>query len=110
MHRPGLDADPRGPGRRRRAILALRDDAAPLPDQLSSLAGQYRAVGDVAVDFTVTGEPRRLSEQASLVAYRTAQEGLTNAASTRPASPSRSPSASSPARSRSPSPTRYRRR
>jgi signal transduction histidine kinase len=71
----------------RRAILALRDDSAPLPDQLSSLAGQYRAVGDVPVDFTVTGEPRPLSEQASLVAYRTAQEGLTNARKHAPGQP-----------------------
>ncbi len=71
----------------RRAILALRHDAAPLPDQLSLLAGQYRAVGDVAVDFTVTGEPRPLSEQASLVAYRTAQEALTNARKHAPGQP-----------------------
>jgi len=71
----------------RRAILALRDDAAPLPDQLSSLAAQYRAVGDLAVDFTVTGEPRPLSEAASLVAYRTAQEGLTNARKHAPGQP-----------------------
>ena len=71
----------------RRAVLALRDDAAPLPDQLSSLAGQYRAVGDLAVDFTVAGEPRPLSEQASLVAYRTAQEALTNARKHAPGQP-----------------------
>ncbi len=71
----------------RRAILALRDDAAPLPDQLSSLAAQYRTVGDLAVDFTVTGEPRPLSEAASLVAYRTAQEGLTNARKHAPGQP-----------------------
>ena len=71
----------------RRAVLALRDDATPLPDQLSSLATQYRAVGDLAVDFTVTGEPRPLSEAASLVAYRTAQEGLTNARKHAPGQP-----------------------
>ena len=71
----------------RRAILALRDDAAPLPDQLSSLASQYPAAGDLAVDFTVTGEPRPLSEAASLVAYRTAQEGLTNARKHAPGQP-----------------------
>jgi signal transduction histidine kinase len=71
----------------RRAILALRDDAAPLPDQLSSLAAQYHAVGDLAVDFSVTGEPRPLSEAASLVAYRTAQEGLTNARKHAPGQP-----------------------
>ena len=68
-------------------MLALRDDAAPLPDQLSSLAAQYRAVGDLAVEFTVTGEPRPLPEQASLVAYRTAQEGLTNARKHAPGQP-----------------------
>ncbi|HEY5354521.1 MAG TPA: histidine kinase [Streptosporangiaceae bacterium] len=39
----------------RRAIMALRDDAAPLADQLSALAQEYRADGDVAIDFTVTG-------------------------------------------------------
>src|SRR6185312_11232955 len=37
----------------RRAILALRDDAAPLPDQLSALAEEYRADGDAPVDFQV---------------------------------------------------------
>ena len=42
----------------RRAILALRDDAAPLPDQLSALAEEYRADGDAPVDFSVTGSPR----------------------------------------------------
>ncbi len=71
----------------RRAVLALRDDAAPLPDQLSSLAAQYRAVGDLAVDFTVAGPPRPLSEQVSLVAYRTAQEALTNARKHAPGQP-----------------------
>ena len=71
----------------RRAVLALRDDAAPLPDQLSSLAGQYRVADEEAVDFTVTGEPRPLSEQASQVAYRTAQEGLTNARKHAPGQP-----------------------
>ena len=42
----------------RRAILALRDDVAPLPDQLSSLVDEYRSVGDVAIDFSVSGEGR----------------------------------------------------
>jgi signal transduction histidine kinase len=39
------------------------------------------------VDFTVTGPPRPLSEQASLVAYRTAQEALTNARKHAPGQP-----------------------
>ena len=71
----------------RRAILALREDAAPLPDQLASLAAQHQAAGDAAVDFTVTGEPRPLSEQATEVAFRTAQEGLTNARKHAPGQP-----------------------
>ena len=71
----------------RRAILALREDAAPLPDQLASMAAKYRADGDQAVDFTVTGTPRPLSEQVTQVAYRTAQEGLTNARKHAPGQP-----------------------
>jgi signal transduction histidine kinase len=71
----------------RRAVLALREDAAPLPDQLASLAAQYRADGDQAVDLAVTGSPRPLSEQVTHVAYRTAQEGLTNARKHAPGQP-----------------------
>jgi len=71
----------------RRVVLALRDDAAPLPDQLSSLADQYRAVGDLAVDFTITGEVRPVSAEASQAAYRTAQEALTNARKHAPGQP-----------------------
>ena len=71
----------------RRAVLALRDDAAPLPDRLSLLADQYRAVGDVAVDFTITGEVRPVSAEASQAAYRTAQEALTNARKHAPGQP-----------------------
>jgi signal transduction histidine kinase len=71
----------------RRAVLALRDEAAPLPDRLSSLADEYRAVGDSAVDFAVMGEPRTLPEQISLTVYRTAQEALTNARKHAPGQP-----------------------
>jgi signal transduction histidine kinase len=71
----------------RRAILALRDDAAPLPDQLASLAAQYQATGDATIQLTVTGEPRPLTGPAALVAYRTAQEGLTNARKHAPGQP-----------------------
>ena len=73
----------------RRAILALRDDAAPLPDQLASLAAQYQATGDATIQLTVTGEPRPLAGPAALVAYRTAQEGLTNARKHAPGQPVR---------------------
>jgi signal transduction histidine kinase len=71
----------------RRAILALREDAAPLADQLASLTARHQAAGDAAIDLTVTGEPRPLSEQATQVAYRTAQEGLTNARKHAPGQP-----------------------
>lgn len=71
----------------RRAILALREDTAPLPDQLAKLAAQYQAAGDATIQLTVTGEPRPLSEQAVQVAYRAAQEGLTNARKHAPRQP-----------------------
>ncbi|HEX3195369.1 MAG TPA: histidine kinase [Streptosporangiaceae bacterium] len=71
----------------RRAILALREDAAPLPDQLASLAAQYQAAGDTVINLSVTGLPRPLSEQVTHVAYRTAQEGLTNARKHAPGQP-----------------------
>jgi signal transduction histidine kinase len=63
----------------RRAVMALRADAGPLAEQLSALVSQYRMAGDMDVSCTVTGTVRHLDEQASLTAYRTAQEGLTNA-------------------------------
>ena len=71
----------------RRAILALRDNAAPLADQLSCLADEYSAGGDVAVDFAVTGSPRPVAPAASLAAYRAAQEALTNARKHAPGQP-----------------------
>jgi signal transduction histidine kinase len=76
-----------GMAQARRAILALREDAAPLPDQLARLAAQYQAAGDATIQLTITGDPRPLSEQAVLVAYRAAQEGLTNARKHAPGQP-----------------------
>ncbi len=71
----------------RRAVLALREDSAPLPDQLSSLVTEYRAAGDLEVDYSVTGEVRPLPGKATLVAFRTAQEALTNARKHAPGQP-----------------------
>lgn len=71
----------------RRAILALRDDAAPLSDQLSALAQEDHADGDVPVDFRVSGSPRTVGAEVGLTAYRTAQEALTNARKHAPGQP-----------------------
>src|SRR5580704_9977660 len=73
----------------RRAVLALRDDAAPLAERLSSLADQYRAVGDLAVDFEVTGRARPVPVEAGQAAYRVAQEALTSARQHAPGQPVR---------------------
>ena len=94
----------------RRAILALRDDAADaaapppaagragpgapgepggerLTGRLRALADEHRADGDAAVEFTVTGTPRPLGADAALTAFRTAQEALTNARKHAPGQP-----------------------
>jgi signal transduction histidine kinase len=71
----------------RRAVLALREDAVPLPDQLSELAGQFHETGDLKVDLSVTGEPRPLPTEARMAAFRTAQEALTNVRKHAPGQP-----------------------
>jgi signal transduction histidine kinase len=71
----------------RRAILALRDDAAPLADQLAELVKEYGTDGDVPVDLVSTGPPRPVPAEASLAVYRTAQEALTNARKHAPGQP-----------------------
>ena len=73
----------------RRAILALRDDAAPLAEQLAELVKEYAADPDGPADFTVTGAPRPAASEAGLTVYRTAQEALTNARKHAPGQPVR---------------------
>ena len=70
----------------RQAILALRDDTAPLFDQLSMLAEERHRDGE-RVDFSVTGSPRLVTTEVGLAAYRTAQEALTNARKHAPGQP-----------------------
>ena len=70
----------------RQAILALRDDATPLLDQVSTLAEERHADGE-PIDFSVTGSPRPVPTEAGLAAYRTAQEALTNARKHAPGQP-----------------------
>ena len=73
----------------RRAIQALRDDTAPLADQLSALAKEWAADGDVPADFGVSGTPRAVTPEVGLTAFRTAQEALTNARKHAPGQPVR---------------------
>jgi signal transduction histidine kinase len=70
----------------RRAVLALRADAAPLADQLASLADDS---ADGAVALAVTGTVRPVGAEAGLAVYRTAQEALTNARKHAPGQPVR---------------------
>jgi signal transduction histidine kinase len=70
----------------RRAILALRGNAAPLPEQMAMLTERYRADGDL-VEFSMTGSPRPVGAEAGLAAYRAAQEALTNARKHAPGEP-----------------------
>jgi signal transduction histidine kinase len=71
----------------KRAVLALRDDGPPLPDQLAALAAQYAAAGDPAVAYEVSGQARPIPAEAGVTAYRTAQEALTNASKHAPGQP-----------------------
>ncbi len=87
----------------RRAILALRegsdagDAAAGAPSagqaptrlvaELRKLTEDYRADGDSTIDLELIGKPRRVGTEAALTAYRTAQEGLTNARKHAPGQP-----------------------
>ncbi|HWG01911.1 MAG TPA: histidine kinase [Trebonia sp.] len=73
----------------RRAVNALRDNASPLPEQLTALATDHQAAGDTTVALTVSGAPRPVAPEASLTAYRTAQEALTNARKHAPGQPVR---------------------
>jgi signal transduction histidine kinase len=58
----------------RQAVRALRQDRGPLVDQLRRLCGDHEA------SFEISGTPRPLDAEVSLVVLRTAQEALTNAA------------------------------
>lgn len=67
----------------RRAILALRHEAASLPDLLTALAAGHK---DTAT-LKITGTVRDLPADAGLALYRTAQEALTNATKHAPDTP-----------------------
>jgi signal transduction histidine kinase len=56
----------------RGAVRALRDDVAPLDDQLRTLAARHQAT------FSTDGVPRALAPPVVMGLYRVAQEALTN--------------------------------
>lgn len=60
----------------REAVLALREDPRPLHEMLAELAETH--AGAERVSLEVGGAPVSLSPEAGLVAFRTAQEALTN--------------------------------
>jgi signal transduction histidine kinase len=62
------------------AVAALRGETLPGADALPQLLAEARLATGIAITSTVTGTPRRLSPEAGLTVYRTAQEALTNAA------------------------------
>jgi signal transduction histidine kinase len=61
----------------RQAIAALRADPVDLPDALRALSTADGQRGNVS--YELRGTPRRLSPEAGLAVYRTAQEALANA-------------------------------
>ncbi len=65
----------------RGAVRALREDAAPLPEQLTRLCDEHD------VELSVEGEARTLPAQTSLSLYRIAQEAVTNAMKHAPGAP-----------------------
>jgi signal transduction histidine kinase len=58
----------------RRAVQTLREDLAPLEDQLEALCARSGA------DLELSGTPRPLIAQVTVALYRVAQESLTNVA------------------------------
>jgi signal transduction histidine kinase len=61
----------------RRAVLALREDPRPLPEMLAGLVDTHGGEGRVGLEVCGSAEGRP-SPEAGLVAFRTAQEALTN--------------------------------
>lgn len=57
----------------RHAVLALREDAPPLPQSLDALAASS------GTELTRTGTPRPIASDAGTTIYRSMQEALTNA-------------------------------
>lgn len=62
----------------RRAVGALRGDAAPAPAGIEALVDDYRSEADAAVELTIDGDLARLSGAVGEAIFRAVQEALTN--------------------------------
>lgn len=62
----------------RRAVGALRGEAAPGPDELPALVRRFQEESAIPCRLVVEGSPAALQPDARLALYRTAQEALTN--------------------------------
>jgi signal transduction histidine kinase len=71
----------------RRAIQALRGHTLPLPEGLAELSADHEFRHGMAVNFTVSGEPRPLPADAQVAITRTVAEALVNAAKHAPGQP-----------------------
>jgi signal transduction histidine kinase len=61
-----------------RAVAALRGDAAPGPDQLSTLVDEHRQLAGGTCQLLVDGRPVELTQEGNLALFRTTQEALSN--------------------------------
>jgi len=70
-------------------LVATSAGPAPtrLVAELRKLTDDFRADGDAVIDLELIGEPRKVGAEPALTAYRTAQEGLTNARKHAPGAP-----------------------
>lgn len=62
----------------RRAVGALRGEAAPGPDELPTLVREFQEESAIPCHLVVEGSPAALQPDVRLALYRTAQEALTN--------------------------------
>ncbi|HEX4787833.1 MAG TPA: histidine kinase [Actinospica sp.] len=71
----------------RRAVLALRSDTLPLPEELARAAAEHGESHHIVVHCETSGEPRHVPPDATVALLRAARESLVNAAKHAPGQP-----------------------